>query len=181
MHEASHWKCQCRILIARTSGHGKKMRRPRSQLAGNMTGHLALIRGNESHIGGSNLVFLVFFFVVWIVVTVSVTGQSQMYMYIYIYIYTIIIYIYVCVCHDVVGFFFPDWPRLQPQAIPLLNPCRGCTFLWETRFTISSLWYNNRNYPLGQISLGSPKHATAMHLSIHFTVWKPWTDLYWNS
>ena len=34
---------------------------PRSQLAGNMTGHLALIRGNESHIGGYNLIFLVLF------------------------------------------------------------------------------------------------------------------------
>ena len=85
MHEASHWKCQCRILTARTSGHGKKMCRPWSQLAGNMTGHLALIRGNESHIGDYNLVFLVLFFVVWIVVTVSVTRQSQKYTYIYIY------------------------------------------------------------------------------------------------
>ena len=86
MNEASHWKCQCRILTARTSGHGKKMCRPWSQLAGNMTGHLALIRGNESHIGDYNLIFLVLFFVVWIVVTVSVTRQTQMYMYIYIYI-----------------------------------------------------------------------------------------------
>jgi len=54
MHEASHWKRQCRILTARTSGHGKKMCRPWSQLAGNMTGHLALIRGHENHIGGYN-------------------------------------------------------------------------------------------------------------------------------
>jgi hypothetical protein len=46
MHEAFHWKFQCRILTARNSGHGKKMCRPWSQLAGNMTGHLALIRGN---------------------------------------------------------------------------------------------------------------------------------------
>jgi hypothetical protein len=30
----------------RTSGHGKKMCRPWSQLAGNITGNLALIRGN---------------------------------------------------------------------------------------------------------------------------------------
>ena len=77
MHEASHWKCQCRILTARTSGHGKKMCRTWSQLAGNMPGHLALIRGNESHIGDYNLIFFVLFFVVWIVVTVSVTRQSQ--------------------------------------------------------------------------------------------------------
>ena len=82
MHEASHWKCQCRILTARTSGHGKKMCRPWSQLAGNMPGHLALIRGNESHIGDYNLIFLCFFFVVWIVVTVSVTRQSPIYIYI---------------------------------------------------------------------------------------------------
>ena len=61
MHEASHWKCKCRILTARTSGHGKKMCRPWSQLAGNMTGHLALIRGNESHIGDYNLIYLVLF------------------------------------------------------------------------------------------------------------------------
>ena len=87
MHEASHWKCQCRILTARTSGHGKKMCRPWSQLAGNMTGHLALIRGNESHIGDYNLVFLVLFFVVWIVVTVSVTRQTKKYTYIHIYIH----------------------------------------------------------------------------------------------
>ena len=33
-----------------------------SQLAGNMTGHLALLRGNVSHIGDYNLIFLVFFF-----------------------------------------------------------------------------------------------------------------------
>ena len=79
MHEASHWKCQCRILTARTSGHGKKMCRPWSQLAGNMPGHLALIRGNESHIGDYNLIFFVLFFVVWIVVTVSVTRQSPKY------------------------------------------------------------------------------------------------------
>ena len=84
MHEASHWKCQCRILTARTSGHGKKMCRPWSQLAGNMPGHLALIRGNESHIGDYNLVFFVLFFVVWIVVTVSVTRQSPRYTCIYI-------------------------------------------------------------------------------------------------
>ena len=75
MHEASHWKCQCRILTARTPGHGKKICRPWSQLAGNMTGHLALIRGNENHIGGYNLIF-VLFFLVWIVVTVSVTRQA---------------------------------------------------------------------------------------------------------
>ena len=62
MHEASHWKCQCRILTARTSGHGKKMCRPWSQLAGNMPGHLALIRGNESHSGEYNLIFFVLFF-----------------------------------------------------------------------------------------------------------------------
>ena len=62
MHEASHWKCQCRILTARTSGHGKKMCRPWSQLAGNMPGHLALIRGNESHSGDYNLIFFVLFF-----------------------------------------------------------------------------------------------------------------------
>ena len=62
MHEASHWKCQCRILTGRTSGHGKKMCRPWSQLAGSMTGHLALIRGNENHIGGYNLIFVLLFF-----------------------------------------------------------------------------------------------------------------------
>ena len=84
MHEAPHWKCQCRILTARTSGHGKKMCRPWSQLAGNMPGHLALIRGNESHIGDYNLIFFVLFFVVWIVVTVSVTRQSPIYICIYI-------------------------------------------------------------------------------------------------
>ena len=88
MHEASHWKCQCRILTARTSGHGKKMCRPWSQLAGNMPGHLALIRGNESHIGDYNLIFFVLFFVVWIVVTVSVTRQSPIYIYTDINIYT---------------------------------------------------------------------------------------------
>ena len=104
MHEASHWKCQCRILTARTSGHGKKMCRPWSQLAGNMPGHLALIRGNESHIGDYNLIFFVLFFVVWIVVTVSVTRQSPIYIYICIYIYIYIciyiymyIYIYICI------------------------------------------------------------------------------------
>ena len=61
MHQASHWKCQCRILTARTFGHGKKMCRPWSQLAGNMTCHLALIRGNENRIGGYNLIFVLFF------------------------------------------------------------------------------------------------------------------------
>ena len=61
MHEASHWKCQCRILTARISRHGKKMCRPWSQLAGNMPGHLALIRGNEKYIGDYNLIFFVFF------------------------------------------------------------------------------------------------------------------------
>ena len=89
MHEAPHWKCQCRILTARTSGHGKKMCRPWSQLAGNMPGHLALIRGNESHIGDYNLIFFVLFCVVWIVVTVSVTRQSPIYIYIYIYVFVI--------------------------------------------------------------------------------------------
>ena len=43
--------------------HGKKMCRPWSQLAGNMPGRLALIRGNESHIGDYNLIFFVFFVV----------------------------------------------------------------------------------------------------------------------
>ena len=46
-----------------------------------MPGHLALIRGNESHIGDYNLILFVLFFVVWIVVTVSVTRQSPNYDY----------------------------------------------------------------------------------------------------
>ena len=45
MHQASHWKCQCRILTARTFGHGKKMCRPWSQLAGNMTWSSSLNKG----------------------------------------------------------------------------------------------------------------------------------------
>ena len=48
-----------------------------------MPGHLALIRGNESHIGDYNLIFFVLFFVVGIVVTVSVTRQSPIYIYIF--------------------------------------------------------------------------------------------------
>ena len=115
MHEASHWKCQRRILTARTSGHGKKMCRPWSQLAGNMIGHLALIRGNESHIGDYNLIFLVLFFVVWIVVTGSVTRQTQKNMYIYIPLYsycnliiivTLSLYIYIELCYLPLEFHF---------------------------------------------------------------------------
>ena len=86
MHEASHWKCQCRILTARTSGHGKKMCRPWSQLAGNMTGHLALIRRNESHIGDYNLIFLVLF--LWCELwSLLVSRGRPKYIYIYICIH----------------------------------------------------------------------------------------------
>ena len=91
MHEASHWKCQCRILTARTSGHGKKMCRPWSQLAGNMPGHLALIRGNESHIGDYNLIFFVLFlwYELWSLLVSRGRAQN-----IYIYICTSMYYIY---------------------------------------------------------------------------------------
>ena len=84
MHEASRWKCQCRILTARTSGHGKKMCRPWSQLAGNMTGHLALIKGNESHIGDYNLVFLVLFFLWYELWSLLVSRGRAKHIYIYI-------------------------------------------------------------------------------------------------
>ena len=88
MHEASHWKCQCRILTGRTSGHGKKMCRPWSQLAGNMAGHLALIRGNENHIGGYNLILFGFFFWYELWSLLVSRGRAQ-YIYIYINIYNI--------------------------------------------------------------------------------------------
>ena len=87
MHEASHWKCQCRILTARASGHGKKMCRPWSQLAGNMTGHLALIRRNESHIGDYNLIFLVLFLWCELWSLLVSRGRPK-----YIYMYTFVQY-----------------------------------------------------------------------------------------
>ena len=96
MHEASHWTCQCRILTARTSGHGKKMCRPWSQLAGNMAGHLAFIRGNENHIGGYNLILFCFFFWYELWSLLVSRGRAQ-YIYMIWYIHLIsynIIYLY---------------------------------------------------------------------------------------
>ena len=128
MHEASHWKCQCRILTARTSGHGKKMCRPWSQLAGNMPGHLALIRGNESHIGDYNLIFFVLFFVVWIVVTVSVTRQSPIYIYIYIHTR----WLWLTVCHGKSPCFLIGKSSINgPFSMAMLNNQMVYIYIWR--------------------------------------------------
>ena len=51
-----------------------------------MTGHLALIRGNENHIGGYNLIFVLLFFWFELWSLLVSRGRAQ-YIYIYIYIY----------------------------------------------------------------------------------------------
>ena len=76
MHEASHWKCQCRILTARTSGAWQENVPTVEPTCREYDWPSSLNKGKWKSYWGLQPGFSCAFFVVWIVVTVSVTRQS---------------------------------------------------------------------------------------------------------